>query len=287
MGITRFAQNELARINYEIDGPETDQVAVLLHATLADRGSFGPLRDALAGNMRVILPDARGHGASTALTDRTFDVTGMANDLYAVLESEGLVRRPHGGIHLLGHGQGAIAALELARRRPELVSSLTLIEPDALSLLDGEDDADAILAREEARAIYRSASDAAYKGLADRALGLYLDARWGPGWGDGLPQPRAAAVRRNVLALSPSLDALDRYRILPEEVHAIVVPARVVAAATSPATVRQIAKRLGEWLPRGRAVYVAKLPGGAPFTNEGEAAVNLVEEWVREQSMQA
>ena len=287
MGITRFAQNDLARINYEIDGPDTDNVVVLLHTTLADRGSFGPLRDTLAEQMRVILPDARGHGASAGLKDRAYGVTDMANDLYAVLEAEGLIHKPDVRIHLVGHGQGAMASLELARRRPELVTSLTLIEPDALTLLDGEDDVEAIFAREEARNAYRSASEAAYKGLADRAMNLYLDARWGEGWSERLSRPRAAAVRRNLLSLSASLDALDRYRILPEEVSGIVIPARVVAAATSPATVRQIAQRMGTWLPRGRTIYVAKLPGGAPFTGEGEAAINLVEEWVRERSMQA
>jgi 3-oxoadipate enol-lactonase len=287
MGITRFAQNDLARINYEIDGPDTDNVVVLLHATLADRGSFGPLRDALAERMRVILPDARGHGASAGLKDRTYDVTDMANDLYAVLEAEGLVHRADVRIHLVGHGQGAMAALELARRRPDLVTSLMLIEPDALTLLDGEDDVDAIMAREEARNAWRAASDAAYKGLADRALGYYLDARWGEGWKDRLSRPRAAAVRRNLLALSASLDALDRYRILPEEVSGVAIPTRVLAAATSPDTVRQISQRLGTWLPRGRVVYIARLPGGSPFSEEGEAAINIVEDWVREHSMQA
>jgi len=287
MGITRFAQNDLARINYEIDGPDTTNVAVMLHATLADRGSFGPLRDALAQQMRLILPDARGHGASAGLKDRTYDVTDMANDLYAVLEAEELVHNPEARIHLVGHGQGAMAALELARRRPDLAASLTLIEPDALTLLDGEDDVEAIMAREEARNAYRAAAEAAYKGLADRALSLYLDARWGEGWSERLTRPRMAAVRRNVLALSASLGALDRYRILPEEIARIVIPARVVAAATSPVTVRQIAQRMGTWLPRGRAVYVARLPGGAPFTGEGEAAINLIEEWLRERSMQA
>ncbi len=287
MGITRFAQNDLARLSYEIDGPDTDDVAVLLHTTLADKGSFGPLREALTESMRVLLLDARGHGASAALKNRAFDVTDMANDLFAVLEAEGLVHAGGKRVHLVGHGQGAIAALELARRRPELVTSLTLIEPDALTLLDGEADGEAILGREEARNAFRAASEAAYKGLADRALTLYLDARWGDGWSETLPRPRAAAVRRNLLALSPSLDALDRYRILPEDVARIQVPTRVLAAATSAAPLRLIAQRLGEWLPRGRVVYIAKLPGGAPFSLEGEAAVNIVDEWVREQSLQA
>jgi pimeloyl-ACP methyl ester carboxylesterase len=287
MGITRFATNDYARISYEVDGPETANVAVLLHATLSDRVAFRPLQDELAASMRVILPDARGHGASAGLKDRTWNVTDMANDVFAVLEAERLVGNAQARIHLVGHGQGAITALELARRRPDLASSLTLIEPDALTLLDGDDDPQVILAREEARNAYRTASDAAYKGLADRSLGLYLDARWGEGWHEHLPRPRIAAVRRNVLALSPSLDALDRYRLLPEDAARIATPARVLAAATSPATVRTIARRLGDWLPRGRAVYIAKLPGGAPFTGEGEAAINIVTEWVAEQSMQA
>ena len=287
MGITRFAQNDLARLSYEVDGPDSDDVVVLLHATLADRGSFGPLREALIESKRVLLLDARGHGASAALKDRAFDVTDMANDLFAVLEAEGLVHVGHKRVHLVGHGQGAIAALELARRRPELVTSLTLIEPDALTLLDGEADGEAILGREEARNAFRSASEAAYKGLADRALRLYLDTRWGEGWDTTLPRPRAAAVRRNLLALSPSLDALDRYRLLPEDVARIRVPTRVLAAATSAAPLRLIAQRLGEWLPRGRVVYIAKLPGGAPFSLEGEAGINIIEDWLREQSHQA
>ena len=287
MGITRFAQNDLARLSYEVDGPDTADVAVLLHATLADRGSFGPLREALVERMRLILPDARGHGASSALKDRAFAVTDMANDLFAVLEAEGLVHDASTRIHLIGHGQGAMAALELARRRPDLVTSLTLVEPDALTLLDGEEDGEAILAREEARNAYRSASEAAYKGLADRALSLYLDSRWGEDWREDLPRPRAAAVRRNLLALSASLDALDRYRILPEEVGEVRTPARVVAAATSPETVRVIAQRLGTWLPRGRTIFIARLPGGSPFSAEGEAGINLVDEWLREQSSQA
>ena len=40
MGITRFARNDLARLSYEIDGPDTGDVVVMLHTTLADRGSF-------------------------------------------------------------------------------------------------------------------------------------------------------------------------------------------------------------------------------------------------------
>lgn len=283
MGITRFAQNDLARLSYEVTGPDFSDVAVLLHATLCDRASLGPLRDAFEPQMRVVMPDARGHGGSSALKDRVFDVTDMANDLYAVLEAEGLADSGGRPVHLVGYGQGAITALELARRRPDLVASLALIEPDAVSLLEGDMEPDVAMAREAARSANTAAAEAAYKGLADRALSLYLDRRWGEGWAQRLPRPRLAAVRRNVLALSASLDALDRYRVLPEQFAEVMVPTRIVAAATSPLAERKIAARLGAWLPRGRTVYVSDLPGGAPLTGAGEAAINVLEDWIGEQ----
>lgn len=283
MGITRFAQNELTRLSYEIDGPDSADVAVLLHATLLDRGSLGPLRDLLAERMRVVMSDARGHGGSTALKDRSLTVTDLANDLFAILEAESLLA-PALSLHLVGHGQGAIAALELARRRPDVVASLTLIEPDALALIEGEPDPGIAIALETAQSANREASDAAYKGLADRALRLYLDRRWGEGWDAALTRPRLAAVRRNVLALSPSLDALDRYRLERDDAATILTPARIVSAATAPLAERTVAVRLGSWLPRGRTVYVAELPGGAPFAGAGEAALNLIDGWLNEQS---
>lgn len=282
MGITRFAQNELTRLSYEIDGPDTAEIAVLLHATLLDKGSLGPLRDVLAGRMRVVMPDARGHGGSTALRDRSLTVTDLANDLFAVLDAAALID-PALSLHLVGHGQGAITALELARRRPDVVASLTLIEPDALGLIENERDPGIATALDTARSANRQASDAAYKGLADRSLRLYLDRRWGKGWEGGLSRPRLAAIRRNVLALSPSLDALDRYRLEPDEAAGITVPARVVSAATAPLPERTVAARLGSWLPRGRTVYVADLPGGAPFADAGEPAINLIDAWLTEQ----
>jgi len=285
MSITRFAQNDLARISYEVTGPDPGPVLVLLHATLADRGSLGPLRDVFETRMRVIMPDARGHGGSSALKDRVFDVTDMANDLYAVLEAEGLVTSGAPPVHVAGYGQGAITALELARRRPDLAATLTLIEPDAVSLLEGDADAEVAMAREAARSANTAAADAAYKGLADRALSLYLDRRWGEVWAQRLPRPRLAAVRRNVLALSASLDALDRYRVLPEQLGEIMVPTRIVVAAASPLAERTVAARLGEWLPRGRTVYVADLPGGAPLTGAGEAAINVLQDWIGEQAV--
>lgn len=296
MGFTRFAQNDLARLSYEIS-PATAHADVdpllvptvaLLHATLADRASLAPLRETLIDQVTLIQPDARGHGGSAALADRSFTVTDMANDLYCVLEAANAIPAAPGDegppLHLIGHGQGAIAALELARRRPDLVTSLVLIEPDAPSLLDGELDGQLVLAREEARMAGRQAADAAYKGLTDAAITGYLDRRWGSDWRTRLSRPRLAAVRRHASALAPSLDALDRYHLLPEELQAIAVPTLVIVAAESPSAERAIARKLADAIPAATFRAVTSLPGGDPLHGNGEVALAIVVDWLNEQA---
>lgn len=276
MGTMRFAQNELARLSYEVSGEESAPVVVLLHALLGDRPSMAPLRERLESSARVVSPDARGHGGSTALTDRTVSMTDLANDVIAVLDTE----RVSGPIHIVGHGMGAITALELAHWRPDLIASLALIEPDALTILDGEVDEAVVEVREAARTGQREASDAAYKGLADKALDQYLDRRWGEGWRDRLTKIRLASVRRSVQAISPSLDALGRFRILPEHLEDTSFPALIVTGEDTPEAERLIADRLASWIPNSEHRTVPSLPGGAPFTS-GDTAADAIAGWLQ------
>jgi pimeloyl-ACP methyl ester carboxylesterase len=275
MATTRFAQNELVRLSYEVSGEASGAVIVLLHALLGDRPSLGSLRERLAESARIIMPDARGHGASSALTDRTVSMTDLANDVVAILETEGIT----GPVNLVGHGQGAITALELAHWRPDRIASLVLIEPDALTVLDGETDEHVVRVREDARKEQREASDASYKGLADKALDRYLDRRWGGGWRDRLTNIRLASVRRSVQALSPSLDALGRFRILPEHLAEVGYPVLIVTGQDTPEAERMVADRLESWIPGSEHLIVPSLPGSSPLSAD-DAATDAIVAWV-------
>ena len=274
MATTRFAQNDLVRISYETSGPASGPAVVLLHALLGDRPSMRPIADRVQDAARVIAPDARGHGATSALTDRTVSMTDLANDVAAVLDAEGVP----GPVHIVGHGQGAVTALELARWRPDRIASLVLVEPDALTILDGETDERTVAIREKARAGQREAADLSYKGVADRALDRYLDRRWGDGWRDRLTPIRMASVRRSVQALSPSLDALGRFRLLPEDLAGIPFPALIVTGEDTPAAERHIADRLEAWIAGADRLTVSSMPGGSPFTNDTADAIT---EWLK------
>ncbi|MGW4321299.1 alpha/beta fold hydrolase [Streptomyces sp. NPDC004684] len=84
----------------------------------------------LADSRRLLLMDRRGYGDSPDTPRSDFDVD--ADDVLDVLGGEVSDARS-GGAHLVGHGNGAVAALLAAARRPGLVRSLALVQPSAFT----------------------------------------------------------------------------------------------------------------------------------------------------------
>ena len=273
-GLTRFALRGSARLAYD-PGETTDaaaSVVVLLHDLLADRTELMPLRAALTGapvRFRVVAPDARGHGASAALTDRRVTLADLAADVLAVLDAEGAT-----AAHLVGHGLGGAIACAVARAAPERVRSLTLVEPALWGMLAIAPAAAARIAMEELRASARAAADAAYKGLTDQALNRWLNPRWGEGWRERLPRPRLTALRRHAGALAPALTALDAYAIDPDGVKGIAMPTLVVHGETAAPVARVTGERLAARLPAGRlATIPAPADPAAPLAGAAGAAL--------------
>ena len=94
---------------------------VLLHGGLVDARFFAPNLAPLAERFRVYTPERRGHG-------HTPDVPGpityqlMADDTVAFLDA--VVGGP---ADLVGHSDGAVVAMLVAMKRPELVKRLVMI----------------------------------------------------------------------------------------------------------------------------------------------------------------
>src|SRR5688500_1777881 len=77
--------------------------------------------DGLADRYRLTAFDNRGAGRSPMPPDG-FDVTGMADDVAALMRSSGIDRA-----HVAGYSGGSATAQELALRHPGLVRSLVLV----------------------------------------------------------------------------------------------------------------------------------------------------------------
>jgi pimeloyl-ACP methyl ester carboxylesterase len=113
------------------EGPAGTPTFVLVHGFTGSSHDFALVVDALAGGRRVVLLDQRGHGHSTK-TGRLdgYAIDQLVDDLVAFLDVAG-----GGPVDLLGHSMGGRVAMGAVLRRPDLVSSLVLMDTSAWSFV--------------------------------------------------------------------------------------------------------------------------------------------------------
>jgi len=107
------------------------QAVLLIHETAADASVWDAVVESLAERARAISYDRRGWGASSAPEDyRRTTIEEQSEDAAVLLESAGAAPAV-----VAGAGVGAMVALDLLLRRPELVAGTLLIEPPVLQLV--------------------------------------------------------------------------------------------------------------------------------------------------------
>ncbi|WP_328411100.1 alpha/beta fold hydrolase [Nocardia sp. NBC_00403] len=104
---------------YDVHGD--GEPVLLLHGGFVDSRSFGPAVAMLTDRLRVFTADRRGHGRTPDLPGPiSYDL--MASDTIAFLDQV-----VGASAHLVGYSDGAIVAMLVAIRRPDLVRKLVLI----------------------------------------------------------------------------------------------------------------------------------------------------------------
>ncbi|HUE08170.1 MAG TPA: alpha/beta hydrolase [Acidimicrobiales bacterium] len=112
-------------------GPAGTPSLVLVHGFTGSAHDFALVADDLAADRRVVLVDQRGHGHSTKTgTLEGYTIDQLVADLAAFLEAVG-----DGPVDLLGHSMGGRVAMGLALSRPDLVSTLVLMDTSAWSFM--------------------------------------------------------------------------------------------------------------------------------------------------------
>jgi len=107
-------------IGYELLG--AGPPLILLHgASSSGQVDFAALIPSLASAFRLLLPDARGHGATRWDPDLGFRGAWLVDDLEALVDAVGLET-----FHLVGFSMGAMTALGFAARQPERLRTLVL-----------------------------------------------------------------------------------------------------------------------------------------------------------------
>ena len=117
-----YVDNRGVRIHYEVEG--AGPPLVLQHGltgSIDNWREFGYV-EALRGDYRLILIDARGHGLSDKLHDpAAYDMALRAGDVVAVLDELGVEQT-----HYLGYSMGGRIGFDLAKLAPERLRSLLI-----------------------------------------------------------------------------------------------------------------------------------------------------------------
>ena len=110
-----------ATIRYWTDGPDTAPSLVLLHGATLDHHAWDPQIDAMKSRYGLVVPDLRGHGASTG--PGPFDFEDAVGDIVALLDQLDLER-----IGLIGLSLGGNIAQEIVYRDPRRIAALVVAD---------------------------------------------------------------------------------------------------------------------------------------------------------------
>jgi 3-oxoadipate enol-lactonase len=113
-------------------GTDGRSAAVFLHGFCGSSAYWAEVLPLLAGQGRVIVPDLRGHGESSAPTDEVYTMESFADDLEALLQSLGIET-----ILLFGHSLGGYITAAFAERYPHRLKGLSLVHSTAQA--DGDE----------------------------------------------------------------------------------------------------------------------------------------------------
>ncbi len=109
-----------------------DAPATLLLHGIANYGRYWDLfADAIAGRLRLLAPDARGHGAS-ARPDAGYEPTEFVADALAILDACAIDRAL-----VVGHSMGGSHAIDLAGSHPDRVLGLVAVDVGPEPLREG------------------------------------------------------------------------------------------------------------------------------------------------------
>jgi N-formylmaleamate deformylase len=237
---------------------------VLLHGLMGSGACWTPLARALERDFDVVMPDARGHGGSSAPHDG-YRYDDLASDVVGFIRGLELSRPA-----LLGHSMGGMTAALVASRRAGTIRSLILVDPTFLSPERQREVRDSDVAEQHRR-----------------ALGLRRS--------DLVAQARARHPHRSPELVELQADArlktrLDAFEVLTppspayrDVVGAIDVPSLLVIGDSSPVVTLEMATELRSLNSCLRIEQVRDAGHGLPF-EQPERLEEVVASFLRERA---
>jgi pimeloyl-ACP methyl ester carboxylesterase len=237
-----------------------DRKGLAIHCSLARSGAWADAAARMEEPLALTAFDLPGHGQS-ADWDGTGDYIGLCARI-----ADGFIDEP---VDLIGHSAGAVAALQVALARPEMIRSLTLIEPVLFAAARGHPEWDAFVAD---MAPYRAALARGDRAAAAEAF----TAVWGSGadWAE-MPAGQRAYITDRIHLIEAGTPGLagDSGGVLAEGgLECLDLPAMLIVGSDSPPITHRIAEEIAARLPD---VGLAEVPGARhmlPLTHAAQVA---------------
>lgn len=230
---------------------------VFVHGSLSDRRFWRTYRPSFARTADI---DLIGYGTTPARPDERLTLSGEAarlRDLIVSLDAPA---------HVVAHSYGGAVALRLAVESPELVSSLTVVEPVCFQTLRELGSAGAS-ARAEIEFV--AARIDRFIEAGDLAAGaeVFVDFWNGPGAWSMLPPERRERLATGIIQVARNFAAIASEPLRLVDYRECLTPTLIVTGSHSPAPARQVAAALATTMPQGRLYEVAGAGHMLPLTH--------------------
>jgi pimeloyl-ACP methyl ester carboxylesterase len=231
---------------------------VLLHSSASSSAQWRALAAQLSGHYRVLAPDLHGYGATSNWPGSgAFRLEREAEIVYALLGRCGE------RAHLVGHSFGGAVALHAARKRPDLLASVAVIEPVAFHVLRGHD--------AEALAEIEGVAAAVAKALASgdyfEGMARFVDYWSGPGAWETIPPEKRPGFAARLGKVALDFEATLSEPAGLADYGSMALPALVVQGTRSPRPTRRICELLARVLPDAETATVQGAGHMAPITH--------------------
>lgn len=246
------------------------QPVVLLHCSGSSGAQWRAIAEQLGTGYQVMTPDLIGYGASAPWSGR--GAFCLAREAAAVRSLIGRTGEP---AHLVGHSYGGAVALHIARTRPEILRSLTLVEPSAFHLLRGGDAIDTA-GLSEITAVADDASAAFAAGDCVGGFGRFVDYWSGPGSWTSMPPAKRDAFAPQLAKVVLDFQALLGEPSEIEDVCDIALPTLLLQGASTKLPSRRVCRRLRDALPGAAFELVEGAGHMLPITHRGEVNRHIV-----------
>lgn len=231
---------------------------IFVHGSLADYGYWKEQVDAFSKHYLAIAYSRRYNYPNKNPARADYSAISDADDLAAFIQARHLKN-----VFIVGHSYGALTALFLAQRHPELVRAMVLAEPPAVSLLDRLPDGEAA----KGKAMFQDIQNrmvvpmqtAFRKGDTSAGVGVFINYVFNDpqGWQKFTPEQRSDTLRDahewDVMMTRGTLFPT----ITPEQVRKIETPTLIISGGRSYPFLLLIDESLGRFLPHSRSVIFA------------------------------